>query len=63
MPVIFRLSQSRPLHENSGGSIRIADSANFPASKTIVTALIRIEPGRMRELHWHPNADERQYYL
>lgn len=33
-PVIFRLSQSTPVHSNSGGSIRIADSTNFPASKT-----------------------------
>ena len=29
-PVIFRLSQSKPVRENSGGSIRIADSTNFP---------------------------------
>ncbi len=62
-PVIFRLSRSKPVHENSGGSIRIADSTNFPASKTIAAALTRIEPGGMRELHWHPNADEWQYYL
>lgn len=62
-PVIFRLSQSRPLYENSGGSIRIADSTNFPASTTVAAALTTIEPGGMRELHWHPNADEWQYYL
>ena len=24
---------------------------------------MRIQPGAMRELHWHPNADEWQYYL
>ncbi|QAY73470.1 cupin domain-containing protein [Agromyces protaetiae] len=62
-PVIFRLSQSTPIHENSGGSIRIADSTNFPASKTVAAALTVVEPGSMRELHWHPNADEWQYYL
>jgi oxalate decarboxylase len=33
--VIFRLSQSKPAYENSGGSIRIADSTNFPAAKTV----------------------------
>ncbi len=22
-----------------------------------------IRPGQMKELHWHPNADEFQYYL
>ncbi len=62
-PVIFRLGQSKPRYENSGGSIRIADSTNFPAAKTVAAALTVIEPGGMRELHWHPNADEWQYYL
>jgi len=61
--VIFRLSRSAPVFENSGGSIRIADSTNFPASKTVAAGLVSIEPGSMRELHWHPNADEWQYWL
>ena len=61
--VIFRLSRSAPRYQNSGGSIRIADSTNFPASKTVAAALTVVEPGGMRELHWHPNADEWQYYL
>ena len=46
-----------------GGTVRITDSKNFPASKTIVAALVEVEPGAMRELHWHPNADEWQYYI
>ncbi|MDB5055140.1 MAG: oxalate decarboxylase [Bacilli bacterium] len=46
-----------------GGSVRIVDSSNFPISKTIAAALVEIEPGAMRELHWHPNNDEWQYYL
>ncbi|WP_442600575.1 oxalate decarboxylase family bicupin [Paenibacillus sp. KN14-4R] len=46
-----------------GGSVRIVDSTNFPISKTIAAALVEIEPGAMRELHWHPNNDEWQYYL
>lgn len=45
------------------GSVRIMDSTNFPASKTIASALVEVEPGGMRELHWHPNSDEWQYYL
>ena len=61
--VIFRLSRSTPAHENSGGKIQIADSTNFPASKTVAAALTTINPGSMRELHWHPNADEWQYFL
>jgi oxalate decarboxylase len=62
-PVIFRLSQTTPAHQNSGGKIQIADSTNFPASKTVAAALTTVEPGGMRELHWHPNADEWQYFL
>jgi oxalate decarboxylase len=46
-----------------GGWVRITDSRNFTVSKTIAAALIEVEPGSMRELHWHPNADEWQYYL
>jgi oxalate decarboxylase len=46
-----------------GGSLRIVDSSNFPVSKTIAAALVEVEPGAMRELHWHPNNDEWQYYL
>jgi len=62
-PVIFRLSKTKPVYENSGGSIRVADSTNFPAARTVAAALTVLEPGSMRELHWHPNADEWQYYL
>ena len=43
--------------------MRIADSSNFPAAKTIAAALVEIEPGAMREMHWHPNNDEWQYYI
>lgn len=46
-----------------GGSVRIADSSNFPISQKIAAALVEVEPGAMRELHWHPNNDEWQYYL
>jgi oxalate decarboxylase len=47
----------------AGGQVRITDSSNFPAASTIAAALVEIEPGGLRELHWHPNADEWQYYL
>ncbi|QAY66493.1 oxalate decarboxylase family bicupin [Paenibacillus protaetiae] len=49
--------------QTPGGSVRIVDSTNFPISKTVAAALVEIEPGAMRELHWHPNNDEWQYYL
>ncbi|MBP3961510.1 oxalate decarboxylase family bicupin [Paenibacillus lignilyticus] len=49
--------------KSSGGNVRIVDSTNFPISRTVAAALVEIEPGGMRELHWHPNNDEWQYYL
>jgi oxalate decarboxylase len=46
-----------------GGTVRIVDSTNFPISKTVAAALVEVKPGGMREMHWHPNNDEWQYYL
>jgi len=46
-----------------GGTARITDSSVFPVSTTIAAALVEVEPGGMRELHWHPNTDEWQYYI
>ena len=47
----------------AGGRVRIVDSTNFPVATTIAAALVEVEPGGMRELHWHPNTDEWQYYI
>jgi oxalate decarboxylase len=49
--------------ESPGGRVWIADSESFPAATTIAAALVEVEPGGLRELHWHPNADEWQYYI
>jgi oxalate decarboxylase len=49
--------------KTKGGTVRITDSSIFPVSKTIAAALVEVEPGAMRELHWHPNTDEWQYYI
>ncbi len=57
-----RLLSQTPI-KTPGGSVRIVDSSNFPISQNIAAALVEIEPGAMRELHWHPNNDEWQYYL
>jgi oxalate decarboxylase family bicupin protein len=54
---------SRPTKENSGGTIRVADSSNFNVATTVAAALITVRPGGVREMHWHPNADEWQYYI
>jgi oxalate decarboxylase len=57
-----RMHAQEPIR-TKGGTVRITDSKNFPASKTIAAALVELEPGALRELHWHPNADEWQYYI
>ncbi len=57
-----RLMAQEPL-KTSGGTARIVDSSNFPAASTIAAALVEVEPGGMREMHWHPNNDEWQYYI
>jgi oxalate decarboxylase len=61
-PFTHHLLAQEPVR-TKGGSFRIADSSVFKASKTIAAALIEIEPGGMRELHWHPIADEWLYFL
>jgi oxalate decarboxylase len=43
--------------------VLIVDSSTFKASTTIAAALVTVHPGGMRELHWHQNADEWQYYM
>jgi oxalate decarboxylase len=45
------------------GTVRITDSSVFPVSTTIASALVEVKPGGMRELHWHPNTNEWQYYI
>ena len=47
----------------AGGSLRLVSEREFPISATMTGALLRIKPGGLRELHWHPNADEWQYYI
>ena len=43
--------------------MQIADSSNFRVAKTVAAGLITVKPGGLRTMHWHPNADEWQYYL
>jgi oxalate decarboxylase len=57
-----RLLEDKPI-KTEGGQVRVVDSRNFPAASTIAAALVDIEPGGLRELHWHPNTDEWQYFI
>jgi len=62
-PFIYRLSDMKPNRATESGSIWVADSTNFHAATTVAAALITVKPGGLREMHWHPNADEWQYYI
>jgi oxalate decarboxylase len=62
-PFTFSLGSGPVAKQTKGGVIQIADSHNFKASTTIAAALVTIHPGGMREMHWHPNAAEWQYYV
>ena len=58
----FRLGQQTP-EVTSGGSFYVVDQRKFPISSTMSGAVLKMKPGAMRQLHWHPNADEWQYYI
>jgi oxalate decarboxylase len=58
----FRPSQLKPTKVTRGGEVKIIDSKIFPVTP-ISAAIVTLKPGGLRELHWHPNADEWQYYI
>jgi oxalate decarboxylase len=62
-PFTFSLKGSPGCKKTKGGEVRVADSNNFHVSKTIAAALVTLEPGALREMHWHPNGDEWQYWI
>jgi oxalate decarboxylase len=62
-PFVFKSDQFKKIHETKSGSVRLADSTNFLVSKAIAATVVTIKPGGLREMHWHPNADEWNYWL
>jgi oxalate decarboxylase len=58
----FRMG-AMPRREFPGGWDQIAGAREFPIQTTLTSALMYLEPGALREMHWHPNADEWQYYI
>jgi oxalate decarboxylase len=59
----YRLLGDEPIVNNQGGRLWLVASSKFPISKTITGAILELDIGALRELHWHPNADEWQYVL
>jgi oxalate decarboxylase len=58
----FFTGKMEPTKVSAGGSVKIVDRSNFPATN-IAAAIVTLKPGGLRELHWHPNEDEWQYYV
>ncbi|MBB6107573.1 oxalate decarboxylase [Mucilaginibacter lappiensis] len=59
----FRMAKDGIHQEFKGGSVKLVSSLEFPIQSTLTSMLMEIEPGAIRELHWHPNADEWQYVM
>ena len=62
-PFTYSLAGGPVARQTKGGMVQIADSHNFKVATTVASALVTVRPGGMREMHWHPNADEWQYYV
>jgi oxalate decarboxylase len=60
---VYRTLQHEPEKiGGTGGKFWKIDSTNFPASKTLAATFVTLKPGGLRELHWHPNAEEWLYF-
>ena len=59
---VFRPGDMPATKSTPGGEVRIIDRKNFPVTN-IAAAIVRLKPGGLRELHWHPLSDEWQYYV
>lgn len=58
---VFRASK-QPKTVFEGGATQLIDNETFKVTD-LATLIIDLEPGGMREIHWHPDADELQYYI
>jgi oxalate decarboxylase len=59
----YRLLAQVPHAVYQGGREWRIDSGRFLISTTITGVILDLDPGALRELHWHPNADEWQYVI
>jgi oxalate decarboxylase len=57
----FRTMKYPATKTTKSGEVRIVDAKNFKVTTT-AAAIVTVKPGGLRELHWHPNADEWQFF-
>jgi oxalate decarboxylase len=62
-PFTFSLTSAPYTTQTKSGTLQLADSGNFKVSTTIAAVFQTIRPGGLRQMHWHPNADEWQCYI
>src|SRR5262249_59470288 len=56
LPYVFHASKVAP-KKFDGGSTKVIDHRQFPET-SLSALIIDLEPGGLREIHWHPDADE-----
>src|SRR5579884_705264 len=59
----FSLMAQQPHTRLPGGEEWRVSAKEFPISKTITGVILDLKPGAVRELHWHPNANEWLYFI
>lgn len=59
----YPLDAQQPRVIPGGGTQKLVTAKEFPVSKTISGSVMELQPGALREMHWHPNADEWQYFI
>lgn len=58
----YRLDMQPP-RTFAGGREFVVSSKEFPIQTTLTSVRLELQPGALRELHWHPHADEWQFYV
>ncbi len=59
----YRMLAQEPHSIHKGGREWRVGADRFPISKTVTGVILDLEPGGLRELHWHPTSDEWQYVV
>ncbi|HLW65010.1 MAG TPA: cupin domain-containing protein [Gemmataceae bacterium] len=54
---------AQPPMRFAGGEERRVSQKEFPVSRTVTGVILDLEPGALRELHWHPHANEWLYFI
>ena len=59
----YNLLSQIPTRDCEEGKLWMVTSKEFPISTTMSGGIMQLNPGALRELHWHPNADEWLYVI